>query len=590
MARTGGDIDTGVLLRSDYLTITTPTDTTIVDTGRVSLQAARSLLTGDVVAANGSVDLALAEGSVLTGAMTQRAGARISGVTLDASSTWYVRGDSTLGTLANAGTVAFVAPTDASGFKTLTVHDYAGGGMLVLNARLGGDASATDRLVIDGGAATGNTALRLLNAGGAGGQTVAGISVVQTINGGITAPDAFHLDPGSTGYRANAGTLALNGYDYSLVRGDAESGWYLTSRYTPPGPPDVIGPDDLGPRNVSPESGAYLGNRLASARFFSHSLHDRNAAAGDATAYSVGGTGGDGGDVSADRSQMANTGRSLWTRVEGRQDSGLRMAQGRVNMDTDSTILQLGGDLIRAPLSQGGAVYAGLMGGYGDARTRSNSTLMLPGGATVQARARGKVSGYSVGLYGTVYQNDTTRMGAYADTWLQYGRYSNQINSELGSTRYHSTTWSASIEAGYAVAPFAPSSPLGPVVLEPHAQLIYSRYDAQDATLQGTRLRSGNDNAWNSRIGVRLYPQVTPNAPAVRPFLEANWLHSFGNPSVNMGPNTLDAALSRNSLELKLGAEGRVSRAVQVSGHVFGQAGNNNQRGYGGMLNLGYRW
>ena len=98
--------------------------------------------------------------------------------------------------------------------------------------------------------------------------------------------------------------------------------------------------------------------------------------------------------MSADRSQMANTGRSLWTRVEGRQDSGLRMAQGRVNMDTDSTILQLGGDLIRAPLSQGGAVYAGLMGGYGDARTRSNSTLMLPGGATVQARARGKVSGY----------------------------------------------------------------------------------------------------------------------------------------------------------------------------------------------------
>ncbi|WP_029954703.1 autotransporter outer membrane beta-barrel domain-containing protein, partial [Achromobacter sp. DH1f] len=211
-------------------------------------------------------------------------------------------------------------------------------------------------------------------------------------------------------------------------------------------------------------------------------------------------------------------------------------------------------------------------------------------GATVQARARGKVSGYSVGVYGTFYQNAATRMGAYADTWLQYGRYSNQINSELGSTRYHSTVLSASLEAGYAVKPFADSSALGPVIVEPHAQLVYSRYDAQDATLQGTRMRSGNDNAWNSRVGVRLYPQATPNTPAVRPFLEANWLHSFGNPSVQMGPNTLDASLSRNSLELKVGAEGRVSRAVQVSGHVFGQAGNNNQRGYGGMVNVGYRW
>lgn len=596
-ARAGGNADGGVLLRTETLSSTSGGVTTNVDTGQVTLDATRSLLTGDVVANNGTIDVSLKSGSVLTGAMVQHTGGRTNSLTLDADSIWNMRGDSALGTLTNPGIVAFAAPAGATGFKTLKVNNYVGGGTLVLNAQLGNDASATDKLVIDGGAATGNTSLRIVNSGGTGGQTQTGIRVVQTVNGGSTTADAFRLDAGSTGYRASAQTLALNGYEYSLVRGGnagVAADWYLTSDYTGLSPAGLVSPAIIAPptqhvvRNVSPESGAYLGNRLASAQFFTHGLRDRTPAygRGDTTAYA----GGDaGGDASVDGSAV-NTGRGVWTRVQGRQDSGLSLSQGRVAMDTDSAILQLGGDLIQAPLGQTGAVYAGLMGGYGDARTTSTSTLMLPGGATVQAGARGKVSGYSVGMYSTVYQNNATRLGAYADTWLQYGRYSNQINSELGSTRYHSTAWSASIETGYALAPFAPGSSLEPVVIEPHAQLVYNRYHAQDATLQDTRMRSGNDNAWNSRIGVRLYPQATANAPAVRPFLEANWLHSFGNPSVNMGPNSLDAALSRNSLELKLGAEGRVSRAVQVSGHVFGQAGSNNQRGYGGMFNVGYRW
>ncbi|CAB3732713.1 hypothetical protein LMG3458_04988 [Achromobacter deleyi] len=625
--RAGGSLDNGVLLRTNFLRVVSggvPTDTNTV---LVSLNATRSRLTGDVVANDGSAQVTLASGSVLTGALQERATGHIS-MALDATSTWNVRGDSSLASLDNAGTVAYVAPTGGGGFKTVTVNHYAGGGTLVLNTRLGDDASATDKLVIDSGATTGNTSLRILNSGGAGGQTQTGIRVIQTINGGTTAADAFRLDAGSTGYRASAQTLALNGYEYSLVRGGnggVAADWYLTSDFsgvTPPDPavplgpitpikpptpgdpasrvdpatpatpsplsPAVITPSRPAFRNVSPESGAYLGNRLASAQFFNHGRHDRIPA--NPTAVATGDAHGDGGGDESLNDGTFNNGRGVWTRVLGRQDSGVRLSQGRVTLDTDSAILQLGGDLINAPLGQDGAVYAGLMGGYGDARSTSISALRLPTGATVQARARGKVSGYSVGMYGTVYQNDATRMGAYADTWLQYGRYSNQINSELGSTRYHSTVWSAALEAGYAVKPFADSSSLGPVVIEPHAQLVYSRYDAQDATLQGTRMRSGNDNAWNSRVGIRLYPQAVPNAPAVRPFLEANWLHSFGNPSVNMGPNTLDAALARNSLELKLGAEGRVSRRVQVAGHVFGQAGNNNQRGYGGMLNVGYRW
>ena len=56
-----------------------------------------------------------------------------------------------------------------------------------------------------------------------------------------------------------------------------------------------------------------------------------------------------------------------------------------------------------------------------------------------------------------------------------------------------------------------------------------------------------------------------------------------------MGANTLDTA-PRNALELKLGAQGQIGRNVQVSAQAIGQLGSGGQRGYGGMLNVSYRW
>lgn len=579
-----GDAKTGTLLRAAL-----PAG----QQGQVSLDASNAMLQGDLLADTGStINVSLKNGSVLTGAVLQRDTGRVNSFALEPGTIWNVRNSSSLVSLNNVGTVAFEAPQNGAGFKTLTVNDYVGGGTLVVNTRLGDDTSPTDKLVIDGGTTSGTTALRIVNAGGAGALTQSGIRVVETANGGTTTIDAFKLDAGSTGYRSSARTLALNGYEYSLVRGGnggAAPDWYLTSDYsrTPPDPA-VVDPAVVVPvsppakpasRNVSPESGAYLGNRQASVRFFSFGLHDRTPYYGDSAILA------DGDGDGADRA-----GRGLWARVEGRRDNGLRMAEGRVDVDTDSAILQLGGDLVRAPLGRDGAVYAGVMGGYGDARSTSTSTLVLPDGTAVRARAQGKVSGYSMGIYGTAYQNVTTGLGAYVDSWLQFGRYSNQINSELGSARYHSNLWSASVETGYAIKPFADGSALRSVVIEPQAQLIYSRYDAKDTTLQGTRMRSGNGDAWQTRIGVRLYPQASTNASAVRPFLEANWLHSFTEPSVKMGGNTLDVEPSRDAVELKLGAEGKANRAMRLSGHVFGQIGNHDRRGYGGMLNVQYRW
>ncbi|MNG90901.1 Outer membrane protein IcsA autotransporter precursor [compost metagenome] len=613
-ARTEGAEDQGILLYANSAKIIDQGEEKEVKTGTVLLDAKHSQLTGDILIDSGSAKILLSNGSQWVGAVNQREQGRVSLLSLDSGSGWNVRNNSTLEILKNDGTVAFLAPGGNGHFKTVAVNHYQGDGTLVLNTRLGDDNSPTDRLVIDGGKAEGKSRLRVINAGGTGDFTQRGIRLVETINGGTTNVDAFRLDAGSTGYRAGTATLAINGYDYSLVRGGNKGvadDWYLTSTYTPPitpptveppvvtpptveppvvtpptveppvvtppttVPPPVAPPEEIvvppvvpGMSNVSPESGAYIGNQLAGVRLFIHNLRDRVP-------------------VSAE-GHLAPNEPGLWVRTQGRHDKGMRMAEGRVGMKSDSSLLQLGGDVLRVPLRENGAVHVGVMSGYGTVRTDSVSTLILPDrDSSAQAKAKGKMSGYAVGVYATLYENDATHQGGYADAWLQYGRYSNQIGSELGSASYHSNVWSASLEAGYAVASFSAGSALSGLVMEPNAQFVYSDYRASDAALQGTRMRSGADNTWLARAGLRVYPQ---RETGIRPFVETNVLHYGGKASVQMGSSALDAALARSMLEMKLGAAGDIEQNLQVSGHLFGQAGNNGHQGYGGMLNMRYRF
>ena len=92
------------------------------------------------------------------------------------------------GNLTNSGTVNLAGPIR----QPLTViGNYGPVGVLSLNTYLGADARRRT-LVVDGGAATGATALRITNQAGPGAKTTGdGIQVVQAINGGTTAPGAF---------------------------------------------------------------------------------------------------------------------------------------------------------------------------------------------------------------------------------------------------------------------------------------------------------------------------------------------------------------------------------------------------------------
>ncbi|MDH0093218.1 autotransporter outer membrane beta-barrel domain-containing protein [Achromobacter mucicolens] len=600
MARAGGDESSGILLRTQATPNAGIVPGQPYETQRVTLNATGALMTGDVLTSDsGRVDIDLAIGSEWTGAVRAGQGS-VDSVSIDGSSVWNVRGDSAVKTLTNAGVVRFVSPGAQSGFKTLTVSDYIGGGTLVMNTQLGDDTSPTDRLVVDGGAVTGTTGLRVLNAGGAGALTTQGIRLVQATNGATISGNAFYLDEDSTGYRPSTISLGLNGYDYFLVQGGTggvASDWYLTSTtppeeggatdpggQTPPGSGTETPPGSGGGatgsapgmlQNVSPENGAHIGNQVAATRMFVHRLADRTVA-----------------QTAAGQSAPGSASRQVWARTEGARHTGMKLNEGQVSIDTDTAMLQMGADLVSMRLGQQGVLKAGVMAGAGDARTHATSQLIHPGtGMALRADARGKVSGYSAGIYATAYADDATRLGAYADSWLQFGRYSNEINSELGSARYRSNTWTASVEAGYALKPFAADSALGAMVVVPQAQLAYTRYNAQDAVLPSMTLKNSPASSVTSRVGVRAYPLGNDAATSpVRPYVEANWLHNSGSAKANVGASTFHATPMRDAAELRIGVTGNVRESWQVSGELFGQAGNGGQRGYGGMLNVGYRW
>ena len=57
-----------------------------------------------------------------------------------------------------------------------------------------------------------------------------------------------------------------------------------------------------------------------------------------------------------------------------------------------------------------------------------------PTGARIPLAARqvlDQVEGWSVGLYGTWYQNDANQLGWYADVWGTYGWFNNTVRGDL---------------------------------------------------------------------------------------------------------------------------------------------------------------
>lgn len=336
------------------------------------------------------------------GELSVGTGGGLSGTTsLTANANLTVTGDVvSLGTIKNAGSITFAPeqsgkvmarlPANAFTPRTLTTTNLVGqGGTINMNINLANPDFPADRLVIDGGQATGNTWLNFTNAGDSGlglATTGDGIKVVEAINGATTDAGAFAL-----GKKLQAGA-----YNYVLNHGTADENWYLSS-----------------------EAG-YRAEVALYASLFAQSMDYDRALAGSYSQRSA---------VKGDS--------GVWGRIQGGHmghDNNGGIAQGATPQSSGSYgFVQLGGDLLSTP-----SLNAGVYGAAGH-----SSVDVKDDDRSRAGTVRDDV--YSLGGYLTAVHANS---GLWADVVAQGSRHNLKASSDADSFDTHGWGWLASLETG----------------------------------------------------------------------------------------------------------------------------------------------
>lgn len=532
-----------------------------------------SQLTGDV-----SIDRAYTADSAITldtVSVWSGASSGLQRMQLNSGSRWNVTGDSDVGALnLNDSTLAFAS---GSSFKTLTVDgDYSGSnGTLVFNSVLDDDSSAHDRLVVNGNT-SGTTNVVVNRAGGNGAQTLNGIELIQVY--GTSAGD----------FRQQ-GRIVAGAYDYNLLRGQGSNSgnWYLSSEIPPTDsiPPDdgtITPPDDATPPGdtqqpqpepkpemiLRPEAGSYMANMRAVNSMFNLRLQDR----GGETLY-----------VDALTGEKKAT--SMWLRSVGAHQQS-RDNSGQLNTESNRYVMQLGGDLVQGSVNGTDSLHLGAMAGYGNARSKSDA-------AVTGYHSEGHVNGYSLGLYGTWYQQPETRTGAYVDSWLQYGWFNNSVSGEqLDAEHYKSRGITASLEGGYRWKLGADRFK-NSYFIEPNAQLTSMNVKADEVKeSNGTRVSSQGAGNLQSRLGVRfsLESAVQKDQAAFSPFIEANWLNNSKTIGSTMDDVAVSSAAGKNVAEVRVGVNSALNNKLNLWGSIGQQAGSNHFSDTSATLGIKYNF
>ncbi|KAA0262922.1 autotransporter outer membrane beta-barrel domain-containing protein [Hafnia alvei] len=563
------------------------------------------------------IDLNLTDGSVWNGAAYQSSLGESRVALTNAS--WNMDGDSSVSALTlNTGSQINFAHSDADPtFKTLTVTgNYHGdGGLLVMNTQLGDDNSPTDKLVVTGDT-TGSTYVAVNNAGGIGALTTNGIKIIE-------------VQGDSSGQFVQQGRIVAGLYDYYLQRGDSSyspptaydpaqsalNDWYLISKLPPveppeepeppvveppeepeppvveppeePEPPVVEPPEEPEPPVVDPkepeppvvpnkpkdlvvrpEAGSYIANHAAGNTLFTTRLHDRLGE----TQYT---------DVLTGEEKVT----SMWLRQIGGRNN-FKDSSGQLKTSTNRYVMQLGGDIAQWSTDGLDRWHLGLMAGYANAKSHTHSNKS-------RHDSRSSIDGYSVGAYGTWYNNDADKTGLYVDTWLLYNWFKNSVNGDdLPSESYDSNGFTGSVESGYTFK--VRESERRKVFIQPKAQLTWMGVKAdRHIERNGTRVDSTGNNNLQTRLGVRAYMQGNATQDdnkdrTFEPFAEVNWIHNTQRFGVEMNNVKLSQDGARNIGEVKVGIEGQFSQRTSGWINIAQQIGDAGYNDTSGMLGIKY--
>jgi outer membrane autotransporter protein len=398
----------------------------------------------------------------------------------------------------------------------LTVNSYTGaGGNLVLNTFLDADNSPSDKLVVNGGTATGTTSLDISNVGGPGAETTGnGILVVNAINGAMTA-GAFTLDNPE---------LRAGSFDYRLfqggINGTDPNDWFLRSSFivgpTPPEPPEApIGPSPP-PGDLPPGVYPIIGPELATygvvqpiARQIGlttlSTLHERigdTLALDPCQATAVADTG----SAIYRKAPALPTGcaptgsgwvPSVWARGFGQQVSNHYQAFADPRAAGSIAGIQSRFDLWRGALFPWGRDTAGLFFAYSNANIDVNGlvTNAAATGYVLTKTGTLNLDAWSGGAYWTHYGPT----GWYLDLVLQRTDYAGGARTQFAKLTTDGWGFISSLEAGYPI----PVLWLGPgFVLEPQAQILW----------QQVSFNSGNDGLGDVALGSAV-PGEIPSLP-----------------------------------------------------------------------------
>lgn len=532
-----------------------------------------SQLVGDIVITPEDEDAGLVPQSevhvrLADGSLWQGSSDLVQTLAIEGGSQWTLTGDATVGGLQVLG--SGLALSDGTGrFNTLTVDGdlHSEGATFLFQGALAGDDSAMDRLHVRGDT-SGDALIAVKNIGGLGAQTKDGIQLIE-------------IDGASLASYALSGRAVGGSYEYFLFQGGladpTDGNWYLRSQWfdacgnDPAAPgcvvdpgPDPIDPTDpvdpvdpinpiLPPPVLRPEAGAYLANQSAAINMFSHRMNDRIGA------------------VSLDE------GRAAWARV-GRQQADFSAVGGQLSIDGNSSVLQIGSDLVR----RGNAAF-GVMLGTG--RADSSAVSDLTGYS-----AKGRVRGSAVGVYGTWLQAADGTQGAYMDANLQYGRFDNRVQGiGLASEHYDSRMARVSLETGYTFNVWQGSA--SALYLQPQLQLSHVDFRAdRHVESNGTVIDHADAGGLSGRLGVRVFGHGTAAGNIVQPYLGVSWLRGSGTSTLQFNGDMLGADVPRNRYEVQAGAELKLGQRWGAWGGVSVQRGDHGYRNVGGQLGLRMAW
>ena len=524
----------------------------------INLNNSTATLLGDILSAGHDIDQGVYLNSSL---LTVNAPININAnLTIDPVSQLIHQGGRINGNVTNSGLIKW----GELGQNLMIDGNYTGnGGVLELDSQLFDDTSTTDSFTITGYSA-GVTTIRVNNIGGLGAQTIEGIKLVQ-VNGQ------------SDGIFVQNGRIVAGAYDYNIVRGkdpNTYNNWYLASRLTNVTnvPTSVVTPTDSIP-TIRPEVGSYTHNIAVANTMFMTRLYDR---VGE-TWYT---------DLFTGEKKVT----SIWLRQVGGHNEWFT-SDSQLKTQGNRYVVQLGGDIFDGTTSEIGQFRVGVMAGYGNDSNRTNSYL-------TSYRSSGNVEGYSLGVYGTWYQNSIDATGLYLDGWAQYNWFDNRVvGQDLTTEIYKSKGVTTSVESGYKIkirTDDYTNQQTREWFVQPQAQIVFMNVSADDHTeVNGTRVFGNGSGNVMVRLGARSYVNYYDDSHAkdryeFQPYIEGNFIHNTKQFGVNMNDVMLQQSGTKNIGEIRFGVEGEINQSLTIWGNIGVQFSSHGYEDNAALLGIRY--